>query len=270
MKFMGSKNRIAKEILPIILKDRKEGQFYIEPFCGGLGTMDKVLGNRIASDKNKYLIAMWKGLQNGRTYPRIISREIYCQARNEYNNKTNIDFDDFMIGWIGWMGSYNGRFFDGGYSGKSSGRNYVDEQIRNTEKQIDKLQGIIFITGDYDKIEYPKESIIYCDIPYKNTKQYATSKDFNHNNFWRWVREMVMKGHNVFVSEYDAPEDFKCVWEKQTTNAMNNKNTYKPIEKLFVFKKELINKHKPEVTQCDLSQKDTKEDGIPPTNKFGE
>ena len=46
MKFMGSKNRIAKEILLIILKDRKEGQFYIEPFCGGLGTMDKVLGNR--------------------------------------------------------------------------------------------------------------------------------------------------------------------------------------------------------------------------------
>jgi len=27
---------------------------------------------------------------------------------------------------------------------------------------------------------------------------------------------------------------------------MNNKNTYKPIEKLFVFKKELLNKHKPE------------------------
>jgi len=49
---------------------------------------------------------MWQGLQNGRTYPRVISREIYCQARNEYNNKTNIDFDDFMIGWIGWMGEF--------------------------------------------------------------------------------------------------------------------------------------------------------------------
>ena len=58
MKYMGSKNRIANEILPIILKDRKPNQYYIEPFCGGLGTFDKVTGNRIGSDKNKYLIAM--------------------------------------------------------------------------------------------------------------------------------------------------------------------------------------------------------------------
>jgi len=27
---MGSKNRIAKEIIPLILKDRKEGQWYVE------------------------------------------------------------------------------------------------------------------------------------------------------------------------------------------------------------------------------------------------
>jgi len=236
MKYMGSKNRIAKEILKIILKDRKENQFYVEPFCGGLGTTDKVKGKRIASDKNKYLIAMWKGLQEGKKYPRRISRELYSEAREEYNNGTNINFDDFMIGWIGWMGSFNGRFFDGGYSGKSSGRDYVDEQIRNTEKQLDKLSGIIFTDGDYDKINYPEESIIYCDIPYKDTKQYATSKGFNHSNFWQWCRNMVKAGHKVFVSEYNAPEDFECVWEKEVTNAMNNKNTYKPTEKLFVYK----------------------------------
>ena len=32
---MGSKARIAKYILPIIIKDRKENQWYIEPFVGG-------------------------------------------------------------------------------------------------------------------------------------------------------------------------------------------------------------------------------------------
>lgn len=35
MKYMGSKNRIAKEILPIILRDRKPNQWYVEPFVGG-------------------------------------------------------------------------------------------------------------------------------------------------------------------------------------------------------------------------------------------
>lgn len=87
---MGSKNRIAKEILPIILKDRKEGQQYVEPFCGGLGTFDKVDGNRIASDKNKYLIAMQQGLQQKREKPLEIPKELYTKARNEYKNNTNI------------------------------------------------------------------------------------------------------------------------------------------------------------------------------------
>jgi DNA adenine methylase len=98
MKYMGNKNRIAKEILPIILKDRKVNQTYVEPFCGGLGTMDKVVGNRIASDKNKYLIAMWQGLQENRERPYQISKGLYLKARTEYKNRTNIKFDDFMIG----------------------------------------------------------------------------------------------------------------------------------------------------------------------------
>jgi DNA adenine methylase len=43
-----------------------------------------------------------------------------------------------MIGWIGWMGSANGRFFDGGYSGKSNTkigtvRDYIKEAISNIE-----------------------------------------------------------------------------------------------------------------------------------------
>ncbi len=142
MKYMGSKNRIAKDILPIILKDREEEQYYVEPFCGGLGTMDKVTGKRIASDKNKYLIAMWDGLQKNTERPYDITKEIYTKARNEYNKNTNNEFSDFLIGWIGWMASFNGRFYDGGYSGKTEKRDYVDEQIRNTEKQIDFLKDI--------------------------------------------------------------------------------------------------------------------------------
>ena len=238
MKYMGSKNRIANEILPIILKDRKENQWYIEPFCGGLGTFDKVNGNRIGADKNKYLIEMWKGLQENRKRPNQISKELYSKARTEYNNGTNNEFDDFLIGWIGWMGSYNGRFFDGGYSGHCAGktkRDYISEQIRNTEKQLDKIQGIDFRSCDYTELEIPIESIIYCDIPYKDTKQYATSKNFDHTKFWQWCRDMTKQGHKVFISEYQAPDDFICVWQKEVTNSMNTTKTYKPTEKLFLY-----------------------------------
>jgi len=57
MKYMGSKTRIAKHILPIILKNRKPGQWYVEPFAGGMNTIYQISGNRLASDNNKYLIA---------------------------------------------------------------------------------------------------------------------------------------------------------------------------------------------------------------------
>lgn len=39
---MGSKNRIAKELLPIITAELSEGIYYVEPFAGGCNMIDKV------------------------------------------------------------------------------------------------------------------------------------------------------------------------------------------------------------------------------------
>lgn len=245
MKYMGSKARFADEILSIILKDRSPNQWYVEPFAGGMNVIDKVAGKRIAGDNNKYLIAMWNGLKLGRTYPKRISRNFYNKVRLEFNNKTNINYDDFLIGWVGFMASANGRFFEGGYSGKSNAkigivRDYVAESIRNIEKQIPNLVDVKFIYSDYKLLKIPKQSIIYCDIPYKNTKQYSTSKNFDHDLFWSWCRRMAEKGHQVWISEYCAPNDFECVWEKKAksslsanSNAGGNKES---TERLFALK----------------------------------
>lgn len=236
---MGSKNRIANQILPIILKDRNENQCYIEPFVGGANIIDKVDGNRIGGDKNKYLIEMWKGLQLKKERPHTITKGMYSKARVDYRNNKNESYSDFLIGWIGWMGSFNGRFFDGGYSGHSTGktkRDYIAEQIRNTEKQIDSVKGVEFIHSSYETLYVPPNSIIYCDPPYKNTKQYDVSKNFDYEKFWNWVKEMSLKGHKVYVSEYIAPSDFQCLWQKQITNSMNQTKTTKPVEKLFTYK----------------------------------
>ena len=87
MKYMGSKARFAKELLPIILKDRKEGQWYVEPFCGGWNMIDKVTGNRMACDNNPFLIAMWDGLINNKWFvPKThIDKEYYSRMREKYN-----------------------------------------------------------------------------------------------------------------------------------------------------------------------------------------
>jgi len=226
MRYMGSKSRIAKEILPLILKNRTKDQFLVEPFCGGCNITSHVTGNRIANDNNYYLIQMLLGLTNGNVGIEDITKEVYSSARDDFNSKTNENFNDFEIGWIGWMGSANGRFFDGGYSGISktkigTERNYIREAISNLKKQLGSLNGVNFCFGDYRDLKIPEESIIYCDIPYQNTKQYSTSSGFDHMAFWDWCRVQKYFGHKVYVSEYNAPEDFECIWEKSVKSSLS-------------------------------------------------
>jgi len=234
MKYLGSKSRISKFILPLVLQNRYPHQYYVEPFAGGMNMMENVRGNRIASDKNIFLIEMWKSLTNSVVFPNEISKELYVEARTEYRNGTRENFTTAEIGWIGWMGSFNGKFYDGGYSGKTETRNYVTEQIRNTKKQIASLFGVEFQSGDYFDIIVPENSIIYCDPPYKNTTQYATSKNFDYDKFWNWVRTMTKKGHIVYVSEYSAPDDFISIWKKELINSMSLTTTTMAVENLFI------------------------------------
>ena len=238
MKYMGSKSRIAKDILPIMLKNRRKDQYYVELFVGGCNYIDKVDGLRIGNDINPFLIAMWKGLQDNLDRPYIIDKCLYSHWRNIYNQnkKSYSDYEMFMIGWIGFMGSFNGRFFDGGYSGHNvGGRDYISEQIKNTERQIDKIKEIHFISGDYRDAIIPDNSIIYLDIPYMNTKKYSLSRNFNYELLFQFARDKSIDGHTVFVSEYNAPDDFKVVWSKSITNSMSTTNTYNTVEKLFIY-----------------------------------
>jgi len=239
MKYMGSKSKIAKYILPIILKNRIQNQYYVELFVGGCNSIDKVDGNRIGNDINPFLMEMWKGLQNNVNRPHRISKELYSVWRDIYNEKriyyTNEEM--FMIGWIGFMASFNGRFFDGGYSGHNvNGRDYISEQIRNTESQVPMIKECEFTSINYSDLILPNNSIVYCDIPYKNTKQYSYSKHFDYGKFWSYAEEKTDEGHNVFISEYEAPVNFTCIWQKEVTNSLNTHKTYRPIEKLFVHK----------------------------------
>jgi len=245
MKYMGSKARIAKHILPIMLKDRKEGQFWVEPFVGGANIIDKVDGNRIGSDNNAYLIRMWQELQKGWKPPEFIPRETYSKFRDMYNSKNADECFWGEIGYVGFNGSYGGRFYDGGYAGKTTTkhgkeRNYPLEAYNNVISQIPKILDIEFNSHCYKDLPIPPNSIIYCDIPYKGTKEYKSAKDFCHDEFCDWCRKMVSRGHTVYVSEYDMPDDFQCVWEKEVSSSLRANGVIsgdkKSIEKLFTYK----------------------------------
>ena len=82
MKYMGSKARFSKEILPIILKDRRPDQWYVEPFAGGMNMICKVGGKRIANDIHYHLIQMWKELVVG-WIPKKITKDEYLEVRTD-------------------------------------------------------------------------------------------------------------------------------------------------------------------------------------------
>lgn len=236
MIYLGGKTRIAKEILPIILADRKEGQYFVEPFCGGCNVTAQVLGNRIANDYNEYLIAMFEGLLSGEKYPEQISRELHSDVRTCFRSGSD-KYDLGFTGWVGFMASYRGAFFRG-YSGsivdaKGRHHDFISTAAQSIAKQIPKLQGVEFRSGDYKNLQIPEESIIYCDPPYKDTDaRYA--RGLNHDEFWQWCRERVYDGHKVYISEYQAPNDFIKIWEKPLRNNMTPDK--KATEKLFIYK----------------------------------
>ena len=226
MRYMGSKRRIAKEILPIILRDRKEGQWYVEPFVGGANTLIHVQGNRMAADIDGHLIAMYKAGQKGWIPPEHITREEYFKSKCDLTRT-----DRHYIGYISHFLAFGGNWGHG--FGQSKNKDSTAEVYRSFIKQKPFWKDVKFINCSYDEIRLPKNSIIYCDPPYQGTSKYRYSID--HNKFWQWCKEKIQEGHKVFVSEFTAPSDFVCVWQKETINP-NLKNKKAPtVEKLFTM-----------------------------------
>jgi len=234
MKYMGSKNRHSKELLSIILKDRKPNQYYVEPFVGGFNMIDKVDGNRIANDNNYYLIELFKAIQTGWLPPLTINEREYQDIRI---NKSK--YPAYLVGFVGFGCSYSGKWFGGYARGNSNNglpRNYCEESRKNILKQAMAIKDIIIYNKNYWELEVPDNSIIYCDPPYEDATRYKDK--FDHRYFWIWIRHMINKGHDVFISEYNAPNDFISIWQKQVNNTLIKETGSKQgIENLFIFRK---------------------------------
>ncbi len=234
MKYMGSKNRIAKHLLPIMLENRN-GRTWVEPFVGGANMIDKVDGKRIGADLNEYLIEALKLIRDEpNNIPDLITEDDYQELKDkkELNGIT---------GFAGFAMSFGGKWF-GGYRRDVAGtKGCVDNMKTQTRrskqnaiKQSEKLQGVDFVAKGYADLEIPDNSLIYCDPPYEGTTKYKGG--FNHTEFWEWCRTKAKEGHQVFVSEYNAPSDFKCVYSSEINNTLNNTaKATKATEKLFVY-----------------------------------
>lgn len=229
MKYMGSKNRIAKHILPIMLGCRKEGQCWVEPFVGGGNMIDKVTGPRLGIDSNELAIS---GLTNIRDNIDLMPKNNKEFTEVDYNNRA-VNYR-IIKGFAAFAYSYGGKMWGGWCRDGAGKRDYVAEAYRNAVKQSPKLQGCIFACLQYTDFDPPPNSLVYCDPPYKDATSYK--ERFDHGHFWAWCKQLVANGHIVFVSEYEAPSDWACLWQGEIKSSLTKDTGSKvSVEKLFTL-----------------------------------
>jgi site-specific DNA-adenine methylase len=239
MQYVGSKNRLSKELAPIIQSYITDDTVaYIEPFVGGANMIDKIKhDNKIGSDLHKELIALHNYNKNNSNFlPKTISEDEYTHVKN---NKDY--YEDWYIGLVWFCASFSAKYFGGYARGyKADGitpRDYPNEAILNLQQQAPNLQGVTFECKsflDYNPTDY-KNCVFYLDPPYRKTLSYSTG-NFPYKEFDKWAIELA-KNNTVLISEYAMPEDkFKCIWSKEVKVGISSQGDIKNkkrVEKLF-------------------------------------
>lgn len=229
--YFGGKFRISDEIVAFLEANRKPNQGFFEPFVGGLNITTKMSGSRTASDINEYLICLYQALQQGYELPDHCTKEQYDYIR------AHQDEDKALAGFIGIACSFAGKWW-GGYARDSrltdKGRDHCEVGKRSILKKMETCQDVEFMSGSYDEF-IPHDMLIYCDPPYQGTTSYAF--DFDHRKFWATMRRWS-RNNDVYISEFEAPDDFKVVWEKEGRVETRDKDNQrkKKIERIFKYK----------------------------------
>lgn len=239
MKYIGSKNRLSKELAPIIqsyISD--ETVAYIEPFVGGANMIDKIKHHtRIGSDLHRELIELHKFNRDfSDQFPETITEQEYLQVKNNPEN-----YSKWYVGLVGFGATFGAKYFRGYARGyKADGvtlRDFPNEAIRNLQKQSKNIQGILFECKsftEYNPSEY-RNCVFYLDPPYRKTLEYSTG-GFPYEEFDKWAIALA-KNNTVLISEYELPEDkFECIWSKDVKIALSGQGDIKNkkrVEKMF-------------------------------------
>lgn len=237
MKYVGSKARLAKDIVPIIQGyiDNNGITKYLEPFVGGANVINKIkCQQRVGCDKNVYLIDLLHYVSTGGVLPNTITREEYEQVRDCMGK-----FPSWYVGIVGFCASYNSKWFGGYANGVKTKigtvRNYTDEAIRNLKNQQPSLTNIKFFCREFQTLHDLHDCVIYCDPPYRNTTKYATG-NFDYEMFYDWCVKMA-ESNIVLISEYDIPDSrFECIWDKPLKCTLDKAKRTDKIERLYMVK----------------------------------
>ena len=218
MRFYGGKGVQGKQISTFMLEliDKPEDTIYIDLFCGACGILrymaprfKKCYGNDIHKD----LIMLLKQVKNNNFENPKITKDKWLKYK--YSTKSSAE-----RAFAGFGCSFSGVFFNGYISDPNNN----DMEYSSLVRLAPKLQNTVFSNKSY--IDFLKEFrfdpkqkyVIYLDPPYKDTSCQPWP-EFDSEKIWSIVRKLnKMKNVQIFVSEFSAPEDFKCILKIKRRN----------------------------------------------------
>ena len=107
--------------------------------------------------------------------------------------------------------------------------NYPCREIRGGQ-----FSNITSSVLDYAKVEIPKDSVIYCDIPYEDTNVYNKAEGFDYERFYDWCEHQTQP---VFISSYKMPDDrFDCIEEFSHRSTLSATANNLVTERIYVPK----------------------------------
>ena len=228
-RYYGAKTKIVKEMCKFILEYCENRKYHkiIDCFCGS-GSVSIEFHKQtdvpvFASDHFRCLIVTLLALQNGWVPPSSVTKKEFEDLKTQEDNP--------LKSLVHVFSSTSGCLFKNRQKQKA---NITLSKIsRTAHLKTALLQGIQIYECKYDSWETSENCLIYCDPPYISSKKTwpLNYKGFDHAKFWQWVRKMSRK-NIVIVSEYEAPDDFKVIWEKPV-NSFNWNHLYTRTEKLF-------------------------------------
>lgn len=220
MRYLGGKSRTARQIAGYLNLMRKPNQVYWEPFCGACWITERITAQvRYASDKNDKLIALWQALQAGWIPPDTVSEDKYAATKQGVHaDKPHLE------AFILLGGAYGGKWADVYARDHQGRRNFIKQAQHGLLRKLKHLRDVHFSSADFFDSEPPAPNCqVYCDPPYEGTTGYDYTGKFDNTAFWERCSALQALGHDVFVSEYVAPEAFSCVLEVPTRTDLRTK-----------------------------------------------
>ena len=198
---------------------------------GGGAVLERVastVSRPVGSDMHPDLVLMWQALLDGWVPPMTVSRELYYELKAAEPSP--------LRGFAGFGCSFGGRWFEGYATAR--GDDYCGQSRRAVLRKAEAMRdaGVRVVQRDYVDLDPGPGALIYCDPPYAGTTPYSELPPFDTAAFWSRAREWAAAGCVVLVSEYTAPDDVPCIWERPAKVSLRRDNNALPAtERLFVL-----------------------------------